>query len=346
MIRAMRSTLEDFDVFFQNSVVAVGWSDFDFTRYESFEALLQAITDEYYSDETTEKMAPQIAGKRKNEIRRFKGIQKGDQIVIPYLSNIRLAVACGEERFSELDGDLQDMANQHVVSFVRDNDGGYLTVPRQQFSEGLQRRLRVPGSAISDLSEFAEEVACLFQDEPYTSTILRVQNEQERGFKEKLLCILQNGTSALCAGGIGMEDLVAELLRADGYIADIQAKNRFPGIADADIEATRDDHITSTKLLVQVKHHSWESDEWGARQLIHILEAQPDFFAEYQLVLVTSGDASGGLRDLCDAENITLITGPQLVDWIVDQLENITPKMKSALRISNVPQLVEGELME
>jgi hypothetical protein len=45
----------------------------------------------------------------------------------------------------------------------------------------------------------------------------------------------------------------------------------------------------------------------------------------------------------CDDMDITLITGPQLVDWVMDRLEDVSPKMRSALRISDVPQLVEGE---
>ncbi len=197
--------------------------------------------------------------------------------------------------------------------------------------------------SIADLGEFDDEIGRLFQGEAYISTIARVQNEQEKRFKSKLLAILQDGTSALRAGGIGLEALVAELLQADGYVADVQAKNRFPDIADADIVATKDDHVTSTKLLVQVKHHSGESDDWGAHQLSRILEAQPDLFAEYRLVLVTSGNASTGLRDLCEAKEITLVTGEQLVDWVSDCVAHIGPKMRNALRISDVPQLVEGE---
>lgn len=340
MIRAMGSEQEDFDVFFRNSVVAVGWSQVDFTEFDSSEDLVRAVEAEYYVDGSTDS---RVVGKKKNEIRRFKGIQEGDRIVVPYWSSVRLAIAQGEGKFSRQDGKTRDLANQHVVSFIPDANGAYLTVPREQLSEGLQRRLRVRGSTVADLGEFDQEVGHLFDGEAYTSTIARVQNEQEQRFKSKLLAILQDGTSALRAGGIGLEMLVAELLRADGYVADVQAKNRFPDIADADIEATKDDHVTSTKLLVQVKHHSGESDEWGARQLSHVLEAQADLFAEYRLVLVTSGNASARLRDLCEAKDITLVTGEQVVDWVSDCLEHIGPRMRNALRISDIPQLVEGE---
>ncbi|KKL86639.1 hypothetical protein LCGC14_1942710 [marine sediment metagenome] len=340
MIRAMRSAQEDFEVFFRNDVVAVGWSRVDFSAFESPDALVQAVEGEYYSDGCT---APQVVGKKKNEVRRFKGIEEHDRIVVPYWSSVRLAVAGKEERHSAHDGEARDLGNQRIVSFVRDASGGYLTVPRDQLSEGLQRRLRVRGSTVADLSEFEEQVELLFDGEAYLSTIARVQNEQEQLFKSTLLGILRDGTSALRAGGIGLEDLVVELLRADGYEAAVQPKQRFPEIADADIEATRDDHVTSVKLLVQVKHHSGESDEWGARQLSHILEAEPDLFLEYKLVLVTSGNPSDALQALCVAKDITLISGTQLVDWITDSLEHLRPRTRNRLRISDVPQLVQGE---
>ena len=118
---------EDFEVFFRNNVVAVGWSRVDFTAFESPDELVQAIEDAYYSDRRT---APSVVGKKKNEVRRFKGILEGDRIVIPYWSSVRLAIAGGEEKFSADDGEMRDLGNQHVVSFVRDPNGGFLTVPR------------------------------------------------------------------------------------------------------------------------------------------------------------------------------------------------------------------------
>lgn len=68
MIRAMEQSEEDFEVFFEKSVVAVGWSSIDFTRSTSSEQLVDAIVREYYSDEQA---APQVVGQKKNEIRRF-----------------------------------------------------------------------------------------------------------------------------------------------------------------------------------------------------------------------------------------------------------------------------------
>ena len=340
MIRAMGSEEDDFDVFFRNDVVAVGWSQLDFSAYGSPDDLVRAVESEYYSSGDT---APQVIGKKKNEVRRFKEIKGGDRIVVPYWSSVVLAIAEGEERFSDQDGESRDLANQHVVSFMRDASGGRVAIPREQLSEGLQRRLRVRGSTVADLREFESEIERLFEGEVYTSTIARIQDGQERDFKRRLLAILQEGRSGLRAGGIGLEYLVRELLEADGYVAAIQPKNRFPDIADADIEATRDDHVTSTKLLVQVKHHSGESDDWGAQQLSKVLEMQADVFAEYRLVLVTTADPSEQLQKLCVAKDITLISGSQLVDWVTDSLVKLGPETRLKLRVSDVPQLVEGD---
>ena len=338
MVRAMESHQDDFDVFFRGSVVAVGWSRVNFAEFNSSKDVVRAVVLEYYSNKNVD---PRTVGKKKNQARRFKDIQSGDRILVPYWSSVLLATAQGKEKFNEHDGEKRDLANQHVVEFMLDADGERFSVPRKHLSQGLQRRLRVPGSAVSDLRDFDEEIGQLFRGEAYTSTIARMQVEQEGRFKEKLLAVLQDGTSALQAGGIGLEELVAELLRADGYDAQKQAKNRFPGIADADIEAIKVDHVTSVKLLVQVKHHSGKTGTWGAKQLAHILETQRDLFAEYQLVLVTSGNAPDDLRNLCESKDIILMAGDRLVEWITDCLTHLDPKTRSKLRISDVPQIVE-----
>jgi hypothetical protein len=59
MVRAMRQTKEDFDLFFEKNVVAVGWSHVNFTSSEDAEALVEQV---YYSDGKT---APQVVGKKK-----------------------------------------------------------------------------------------------------------------------------------------------------------------------------------------------------------------------------------------------------------------------------------------
>ncbi len=337
MVRAKDQEKEDFSIFLENQVVAVGWSRIHFADFESVDDLVEAVEKEYYTSRDT---AAQVIGKRKNEVRRFMRIKRGDRIIIPYWSNVLLAVAEAQKTFSPEAAGERDLGNQHLVSYVEDKDGELRTVPRDQLSEGLQRRLRVPGSAVSDLSDFAPEIEDLFGGESYVSTIARAQEEQMLKFKSDLLDVLQHGSSALPAGGLGLERLVEELLKADGYVAHSQSKARFAEFADADIEATRDDHVSPTKLLVQVKHHRGQSGTWGAEQLLHILDTESDLFSEYRLVLVTTGQPSEELETLCADRDVTLISGEDLVEWILDDLEALQPRTRSLLRISSAPQLI------
>ncbi len=90
LVRAMSQSKDDFDVFFKNDVVAVGWSKVDFSKFKSAEELVEEVERVYYS---TSETAPQVIGKKKNEARRFKGIKKGDKLVIPYWGAVCLAVA-------------------------------------------------------------------------------------------------------------------------------------------------------------------------------------------------------------------------------------------------------------
>ncbi len=45
MVRAMSSSWDDFKIFFDYSVVAVGWSEVDFTEYPDSEDLRKAIVE-------------------------------------------------------------------------------------------------------------------------------------------------------------------------------------------------------------------------------------------------------------------------------------------------------------
>lgn len=341
LVRAREQAQADFDVFLNNDeeVVAVGWSKVDFTAAASEDAVADRVWEQYYKEGH---VAAQVIGKKKNEVRRFKGLRKGDRIVIPHWGDIHIAIATGRERFNRKDAINRDLGNQHVVQFQRFDDGKLASFPRGSLSLALQSRMRVRGATISDLNEFGEEIEKLVHGEAYTDSIDRSIDEQKIAFVRHFAAILQDGTSALQAGGIGLERLVAELLQADGYSAKVQSKKRFPELADADVEAIRDDHVTSVKLLVQVKHHSGTSDVWGAQQLQNILNKQPDVFSEYQLVLVTSAKASKDLQQFCDDHDIRLITGIELAEWIADDWSRLSKDTLHRLRLGNVPQIIQG----
>src|ERR1700753_650157 len=92
MVRAMNSTQEDFDVFFKNNVVAVGWSDINFSDFDiqDVDHLVSEVDKCYYASHDYFK--PWVA-KKLNEVRRFHEITDGDFIIIPFYNSIRFAVA-------------------------------------------------------------------------------------------------------------------------------------------------------------------------------------------------------------------------------------------------------------
>lgn len=178
MVRAMTSQEIHFKEFFGNSVVAVGWSDVDFSLYKTSEELKDAVRKEYY----TKKNGPHVS-KNLNECVRFKSIKEGDYVVVPYYSGIALAVAENGELYSK-EGYKIDLANQHKVSYLH-KDGAILSVPRNNLSEGLQRRLRVPGTSVSDLSEFSAEIENSLKILIHTHFPVR-QSRRKMPFKKNL----------------------------------------------------------------------------------------------------------------------------------------------------------------
>lgn len=337
MVRAMTQSPEDFDVFFRKGVVAVGWSRVNFSSFEDVEELVNAVDQEYYAGSS---ISPQQLGKKKSQVRRFKILEPGDRIIVPYWSGIRLATVVAGEEFCAEDGDKFDLANQHKVEYLM-SDGEIITVPRDQISEGLQRRLRLRGTSIADFNEFQGEIEMLFSGKTHLVSLSEEQEEYQRQFEVKLLSIICDGHSSLQAGGIGLERLVIELLEIDGYKADPFSKQAFQGFADADIKASKADFIASTDLLVQVKHHQGKTDDWGAQQLTEVIRTTGNEYEGHQLVLITSGNASEALKSTCEEEGIILIDGEGLVRWICESLATLKPETKRILRISELPTILE-----
>lgn len=261
---------------------------------------------------------------------------------MPCPGEVCLATATSEEVYDESSHE-HDLSNQRRVLYLRGADGNELNVSREQLTEGLQRRLRVPGMAVADLYEFHEEIEKLFNEPTpgWSSRFQREVSQAERDFKEKLLQKIRSGQTNLKAGGVGLETVVKELLQLDGYEAEVLSKRTFPGFADADIRAVRGDRCAEVKLLVQVKHHAGQTDTWGAEQLTEIDKQMPKGeFSDYRLVLCTSGDAGKELQEMCEKQGIVLITGLDLVEWISQLLSRLKHDTRMKLGISNVPKFV------
>ena len=95
------------------------------------------------------------------------------------------------------------MANQRAVQY-RYKDGSLLVVPRNELSEGLQRRLRVPGSSVSNLYDFRDEIERLFSEESYSysKTLQQKETDHLESLRRGLLDRIQSGNTNLQTGGI------------------------------------------------------------------------------------------------------------------------------------------------
>jgi len=339
MVRAKNQTDDEFDYFFENEVVAMGWSRVDVRELESKSEVDDVLSAHYdfWSDAYTS-----VRGRRENEILRFNEIEEGDRVLVPYRSSVALATVDGEHRYVS-DTDV-DLSNQITVTYERDEGGELLTVSRSDLTGALQSRLRVPGSTVTDLNEFANEIERLFdREEQFTWKARHRKQEEERrqAFQEDLLDRLQHGEDHLPAGGLGLEELVAELLRRDGFDeVNCLAKSEFEGDGDADIEATRADRFGERKVLVQVKHHRGESGRHGVRQLQAIQNNEPETGGDYELVLVTTGHLPQQVQDDAEQTDIVVLDETDFIDWLLDHVDSLKPETRRKLGLSEVPSFI------
>lgn len=337
MVRCMFSREDDFNIIFDNNVVAVGWSEVDFTQSKDAEQLKKNVYEKYYQDSST---AKNVVSKKLNEVARFKNIKKGDYIVVPYYSQILIAEAEDTEIYS-LASATQDLSNQRKVRYKL-KDGKRITIPRNNLSEGLQKRLRVRGNTVSNLAEFSEEIEKIFSCDSYSyiNEIASQEIQDDTLLKATLLKRIQEGKTNLQTGGIGLEHLICEIMECEGYTAKVLPKSLFPDGADADIEAIKEDSFMSQKILVQVKHHSGYSDKAGIQQIINALQSD-DRYSEYDGYFITSASIDEGTRSYAAINNIQVMDGNSLIDLIYDNLTRLTDETRKKLGVSTSPRIIE-----
>ncbi len=335
MVRAMLSREEDFRIFFERNVVAVGWSEVDFSAFSDMDLLREAVHKEYFSG--SDRVA-QVISKQLNEVRRFKEIKKGDYIVVPYYSYVALAVAEEGELYEE-DAYEQDLANQHRVTY-RYRDGKILTVLRNELSEGLQRRLRVRGNTVSDLYEFKDEIERLFERRSYSYSeeIQVLERREMKKLKERLLQNIRTGNTNLQTGGIGLEHLVCELMQCEGYKAQVLDKRTFGANADADVLAVRDDAFQSVRILVQVKHHQGISSRSGIDQIIEALKDPR--YEDCHGYFITSAALTPEDVEYARQHDIGVMDGGDLMELLVSQLGALSETTRRQLGILPIPYCV------
>jgi predicted Mrr-cat superfamily restriction endonuclease len=337
MVRAMHSSESDFNIFFDHSVVAVGWSEIDFSEFDKagIEDLLGSVEEEYYGSED---ILPQVVGRQLNQVRRFHNINAGDYIVIPFYNSIRLAIAEDKIIYDESAYE-SDLANQRKVLYQRSGNT-FKTIPRDVLSEALQRRLRVRGSTVSNLYEFKDEIEKLFDQNNYswTSDFEEKENELKASLKIKLIGKIRTGKTNLKTGGLGLEYLVKELFICEGYKAEVLAKTTFQ-FGDADVYAVKSDKFQETKILIQVKHHNGYTDDWGLKQLDEIKSSEK--YKDHKFVLITSAEISEAVKKIADDLDIATMDGSELSDWLIENLSNLSTETKIKLGLSAIPQIAQ-----
>lgn len=318
----------------ERGIVGVGWVDFHFDEIPDAEAAIQKITTEWGS-----------ARRWGNQIRRFYSIGDGDIVVAPVPYAVAIGKATGGLFYDPVYYDA-DRANQRRVIFPRDQEGRVSTIPRTSFSEAFQRRLRVQGMTVNSLGEFGDEIRSALgslengANHSWVNQIHEEISRQRKHFKTQLLANIQSGKTNLQTGGTGLENLVRELLVAEGYDARVLSKRQFGSFADADVQAFRSDRCTVVKLFVQVKHHQGFSSEAGIRQLEEIRRAHVGEYDDHEHVFVTSASVTEELRKIAEKTGVTVIAGSELADWISDQIGNLSEESKLALGIYEVPAVM------
>lgn len=345
MIRAQSQEREDFDLFFKQGVVAMGWRAVDFSTYDDTDELLAEAKRQYFQDSDT---APQVVGRKLGEIRLFRSLEVNDLVVVPHWSSIAMArVASDASTFSTDQLAIErDLVNQRSVKYLRDSETGeVLDIPRAELSEGLARRLRVMGSTALDLGSFADELEDRWNGRAWQDKYSESRDSERRKqigqLKER---IGFQGKTNLAAGGEGLEQLVKEILEICGYDVRVPAKNSLPPGADIDLEATWDDGfgLGSLSMWIQVKHHFGQSGHYGAQQLMEAKEHRGmDETSTIRLALVTTGDLDEESRQFCEQRDIQLLDLNAICNWIIDNGHRLSEQTRTKLGIAVISQVMD-----
>lgn len=315
-----------------DNYINVGWGKVNLTNYiTNFEAITEQICNIYLRNSSAISI-----GKTLNQIKRFIDIKKDDVIVVPYGNSIKIATVKNKLYKNT------EFGNIIEVDFNKDKNGNIQSISRTDLTEKLQRRLRVRGCTIANYQEFAEEIIRVSSTDNYSYTSdVEVQIEKDiRQFKTNLLKRIREGETHLQGGGVGLEKLIQELLEIDGYDkVKIIAKNKYEGMADADIIAHKSDIlIGDTFTLIQVKHHNGITDKHGIEQLIKINNGE-EYYYDYK-VLITSAELTDETKHYADENDIKVIQGNDLIDWIYDDLDKLSQTTRVKLGVSVVPKFI------
>lgn len=320
----------DYDLLKKN-VVGIGWNDVNFSKFPNAETIADKIRTKYYNGKSSSAIS-----KKLNQIKRFKNMKEGDIALIPTGSYIAFAKILNEESFSKGD----EFANQRKVDVLKNIHGGVKLVSRKEFTTSLQNKFRMLGSIVLDINQFKDEIDYVMNKSGIDiehSIFTKEQNEKSslrKGLREKI----ENGKTFLEAGGLGLENLLVELFKIEGYEATRLDKKRFLGKADADIDAKKEDAFSATKFLIQAKHHQGTSEKEGIEQLIGALE-DPEYDGYQGIFMTTATEIDSDAEKLANDEGIQVFKLEDIVDLIIENIDTLSPETKYILGMTRYPSI-------
>ena len=324
MVRSSISVLE-------KECIGYGWTKIDFSNCESATQVIEQINERYEKG----------ISRHGNSVRRFFNLSEGDIVIVPLPKAVAIGIVNGKKSF-DFSQAKNKACNLISVNFFRTSEGRVLRIPRKSITQGLESRLKVRKSN-TNLIEFKDEINRIvdsiksngaYKQETH---ILEKVAEAESNFKHRLLKSITSGATWLSAGGNGFEQLVKELLIIEGYTANIQAKNQTSDISDIDIVARRIDRFSESNLMIQVKHHSNVSGSHGLKQLIAFNEFDD---TDYQKWFITTADVSDESLELAVQNDIRVMVGAEVVDWLYEHLDELSKATKHQLGIIEIPVLL------
>lgn len=316
----------------EKDFIGHGRAKVDFSEYENISQVIDEIN----------KLYPEGIGRKKNSVKRFFNLKKGDIVLVPIPNAITLGVVNGKKYFDS--NEIKNKAcNLISVNFFRTNEGRIVRIPRKSLTQGLESRLRLRQSN-ADLTEFKDEIVRIIESikingayKQETHILERVAEEEDK-FKHDLLVSITSGTTWLSAGGNGLEKLIKELLIIEGYTANIQSKRQTSDISDIDILARRIDRFSESNLMIQVKHHSNISSSHGLTQLIAFNDFED---VDYQKWFITTANVSEETLELALQNNIKVMIGSEFVDWLYQHIDDLSKVTKQQLGIIEIPLLLK-----
>lgn len=315
----------------KNNQIGYGWDIVDFSQFDNTTDLIN------------EGFKGVNVGRQTNQIKRYFGLKQGDYVIVPFSGTVAIAEVIGEKSHYPITEGIQYGENRISVRYLKHNDGYF--IPRNSLTTALQNRLKVR-MTVCDLNEFSDElykhIESIKNDKLYTWNTeqeLKIQQNTEN-FKVDLLSRLRSNKDInLQSGGIGLEHLIEEILKAKNYSAHIPAKNEKSGVQDVDVIATRLSEFSEKKegIFIQVKHHDGITDNHGIKQVAEY-EVNEDDYSQIDKVLITTGDFKD--NEFADLHNVTVLAGADFVNWIFDNLEYLSKESLLSLGISSLPTLL------